>query len=281
MIQPRELYMLHDSADGYTPAKQVDELMAHHYNHEGYGIFWTVNDFGGDRRRKVDLKHIRSWIIEFDDEPKSSQYLKLKSGILPSLVVESNAGYHVYFDAIDARPEHYKAIQEAIIDAYGADPKCKDVTRLLRAPGFYHMKNPESPFLVRTVWEYDVQYTEADMSYWFKVSSEKPKEHLRETQELTGGLFDRVYTFDCHEALSRLSGSYHVKGEVYTFAPQANGHLNIIVDGKQSSCFIDTQGKIGSMDNGGPSVWQWLRWFGHSDKEVYQICKQEFPELWT
>lgn len=73
--------------------------------------------------------------------------------------------------------------------------------------------------------------------------------------------------------LEKLSGTSYVNGEVYDFRKNGNGTQQIIVDGKPTSCWIDSENKIGSYSGGGPSVIQWLGWFNHSPRQAYEIVK--------
>ncbi len=73
--------------------------------------------------------------------------------------------------------------------------------------------------------------------------------------------------------LERLSGSTYVRGEVFTFRNNKNGSYQIVVNKKPTGCWIDAKGEIGSYSGGGPSVVQWVKWYGNSTKEAYEILK--------
>ena len=91
--------------------------------------------------------------------------------------------------------------------------------------------------------------------------------------------WERVYRLDCADGLLRLSGHEAVNGEVYSFKPVAKGNLNILVNGKGTSCWIDRTGKIGSLSGGGPTLAQWLRWLGLSYGAAAKVIKSLFPEI--
>src|SRR4029077_7096129 len=46
---------------------------------------------------------------------------------------------------------------------YGADKNARDLARVLRAPGFLHMKNPAEPLMIREVHTSSREYPEAEM----------------------------------------------------------------------------------------------------------------------
>jgi hypothetical protein len=88
-----------------------------------------------------------------------------------------------------------------------------------------------------------------------------------------------IAAIDCRDALERLSGSGYVGGERFTFRRNANGNLNILVDGKGTSCWIDAAGKIGSSDKGGPLITNWLRWYRLDWKRTLEAVMSVYPHI--
>ncbi len=222
-----------------------------------------------------------------DAGTKEEQRLRLNKSLLePSLIVETKRGYQAYWNAKDAKPEHWNAIVlERLVPFFGSDPNARDLARILREPGYLHLKDLAAPFMVKTVFESKVSYTEEQIATRFKpVPKVEPKEiHERVKREtkFTGSddFWDQVYSLDCEEALSRLSGHPAVGGEQYTFRRMANGNRNIYVDGKGTSAWVDKHGHIGSLSGGGPTIAQWLKWFRIDYAEAAKIIKQLFPQL--
>lgn len=279
----RQLYCFHDSdekrqKEGMKPVSKPTALKK---NADGYGIFWTVNEFD-ERRTKENLKQILSWYVEIDDMPKAEQLGLIESLLVPTMVIESKNGFHLYFDCIAATPEGWSDIMSRINYAYKGDTNAKDITRVLRAPYFKHMKDPDDPFEVRIVWHKpEIKYGEKHMRYYFQAPPEKrPANWKPQVLKVHGGDFwTKLYNFDCIEGLKRMSGRWYVNHEVYDFRPLTNGNTNLVVNGKQSSVFIDKHGRIGSSDKGGPTMWQWLKWFGHSSATIRNILETEMPEV--
>ena len=280
------LYRLCDSKSGDRPGVfPVAIREAHDWNKDKWGIFWTINEFNGPRRIE-NLTHINCWAVDLDTGTKEEQKEKIASGAPPSMVIESKNGFHVYWRAKDAKKENWNAIMlDRLVPFYGADKRARDLARLLRAPNYYHWKDPNDPFLIKQVWQYPVAYTEATMAWYYPVKEEMKKNkemHLSLKKEFSSdasSFFERLWEFDCEEGLSRLSGLPEVNNENYSFRQNTNGKKNIYVNSKSTSCFLDTSGRIGSLDGGGPTLFQWLKWYGHSNKETYRILKKEFPEL--
>lgn len=277
----RSLYAMFDSAPSGCTEVTLEEAGA--LNQKGYGIYWTVNEFNGPRRAE-NLVRVNSWAIELDGGDKLDQWRRIKKGIVPSLIIETKNGFHVYFHAKDGKAETYKAIvADRLVPFFGADPRAKDVARILRVPGFLHWKDILNPYPVKTVHEADVSYTEEEMLMAFPLpKAELQRRKAYKAEMAASGNSDfwvRVYEMDQMEALERLSGSKWVRFEHYTFRPVTRGRHNILVNGKGTSCFIDEFGKIGSLTGGGPAVGSWLKWMGHDYKTIYRILTDVFPEL--
>lgn len=291
----RQLYRLYDnqtpslpgvkkySPSGVQPVKSFQDALR--WNEAGWGIFHAVNEFEGLARRIDALKRINSWYCETDGIPKTKVIETLKRGLIPSLVVESKRGYHIYWDAEDATVLDYESIQDRLISFFDADEGVKDLARILRAPGFNHVKNPKEPFLVKEVFRSSHVYKQKSMQYFFKVSPKHEqniiqKQVVREALKDCGGhaVWKYFIELNCENALNILSGSSYVNGEVYSFKASSKGTKQIYVNSLRSQCWIDLQGKIGSHTKGGPTIFNWLKWFGHSNREVVSILKQYFPQ---
>jgi RepB DNA-primase from phage plasmid len=278
-----QMWALHDSDPKTFPMLRIHPGQANDYNAKGYGIFQTVNEFTGPRRIE-NLTRINAWAVDIDDGTKEAQIIRFNAGLVPTLVVETKRGYQAYWAAKDAKKEHWNAIVlERLVPFYGADKNARDLARILRKPGYYHLKNPNEPFLVRKVFEWNVAYTELQMAMFYPslVSRERSSnEYARVKKEVpvSGGFWDRVANLDCEDALIRLSGHAYVGGETYSFKANPTGTKNIFVNGKGTSCWIDRAGKIGSLDDGGPTIYQWLNWFHKNPKRVAEMIKEVFPE---
>jgi hypothetical protein len=297
-------YRMSDNAAADHPAIPVTRADAALWNtpEKQFGIFVTVNTFNGPRRKDC-LTKINAWAVDMDDGTKAEQHARLcKSPLVPSLIIETKRGYQAWWIAKDGKPEHWNAIVlERLVPFFGSDKNARDVCRILRVPGFLHLKDPADPFRVRTAWKHEVGYTERQIAEAFAwvpdikaqraVHEEQRREAERQIREQsrqnaiaagltpTESLWEAIYALDAEEALARLSGHWAVGGETYTFHPTARGRLNIYVNGKSSPCFIDEHKRIGSPSGGGPTVAQWLRWFKHPWPTVINVIKEAFPRL--
>jgi len=126
-------------------------------NQQGSGVFVTVNETDLKGRKKENIIRVRA--VWFEDD--SGDHLSPPSE--PSFSVESSPGkYHHYFLLSEATPEEFHELESGMV-ALGSDPNAKDISRVLRLPGFYHQKvNSKkglagTPFMVRMIkdCEYD------------------------------------------------------------------------------------------------------------------------------
>jgi hypothetical protein len=264
----------------------ADHAQAEKWNEEKWGIYWTVNEVGADRK-EASLVKILSWAIDFDEMSKLEQRERIrKFGLIPSLVIESARGYHVYFDAIDATKENYNKILTALCEKLGADQGAKGVNRILRCPFYYHWKDEKNPFAVRIEDENSVAYTEKEMLRFLAREEKKPsrfelkaKEFRKTKSSGQDDFFTRVDQINCEIGLQRLSGTEAVNFESYRFKQVNGGKIAVFVNDKSANVWIDAKGRIGSCDKGGPSIYSWLKWFGHSHLRIKEILETTFPEV--
>ena len=261
---------------------------ANKWNEKKWAIFWTVNIFNGSRAN-ANIKEFLSWAIDLDDGNKKAQMERIRNFIEPSMVIESKAGFHVYYFAESgtSTERFSETMVNHLIPNLEADKSVKDLARVLRVPNFYHWKNVNDPFLVKVVHWSNKKYTQDQIISGFPPKTEKAKSTISHTAELrktlkkfgSEKLWDRVYDFDCEYALSKLSGTDAVNGENFSFKRVSRGRLNIFVDDKITACFIDEHKRIGSRTNGGPTIWQWVNWYHNDHKKTYQYLKKYIPEL--
>lgn len=182
------LYAIHD----YDPALKkkgafvVNLDQAKRLNNEGYGIFWTPNVFMGARKAENCTK-IRFWLADIDEGSKEEQWARIEAlPLRPSSIVETKKGYHCYWKAENADLDTYREIECGLIKRLNADKACKDVCRLLRYPNFYHNKDKEHPFLVKTVQINDNEYTKEQMLCVYQLPKPiyKPIKYEGEKEEM-------------------------------------------------------------------------------------------------
>ncbi|MWC30759.1 DNA-primase RepB domain-containing protein [Paenibacillus sp. MMS18-CY102] len=102
------------------------------------------------RRRVAALK--QSFLARHEDD------------INDTMIVETKNGYHIYWVLKDGSLSNFVPIQKALAQKFNSDPMITNLSRAMRIPGFYHMKNPESPFMVKVKqWGRDEPFTQEEL----------------------------------------------------------------------------------------------------------------------
>lgn len=122
-------------------ADRLPELTA--LNNKGAGVFVAVNAFDGHRRRE-NLAKVRGVHADLDGV-ENDALEALRARLKPTIEVQTSSPRHHHLYWILAPGETLTADQAEAINrglvALGADRAAVDVARLLRLPGFRHMKN--------------------------------------------------------------------------------------------------------------------------------------------
>ena len=112
-------------------------------NNQGAGIFTTVNRCIG-RRSKDNVKKIRAAHADVDDA-SDRELRTLIESVTPSIIVTSSepTKLHLYWQLDEAAAKEKEAVSQLnrlLAYDYGADKAATDIARILRPPGFKHMK---------------------------------------------------------------------------------------------------------------------------------------------
>jgi hypothetical protein len=104
---------------------------------KGCGVWVMVNAGDGKGRSAKNVVKIRSFFVDLDGSP----WEPAASALQPHMRIETSPGrWHLYWLVDDCSLEQFKAIQQAIARRFDGDKACCDLPRVLRVPGFYHMK---------------------------------------------------------------------------------------------------------------------------------------------
>ena len=121
-------------------------------NKKGNAIFMMPNLSDGKGTKDENIARVNAFFLDYDgNEWKHISLEKLlrKFKLKPHIVVKTSEGhYHVYWLARGCKLNKFKAIQKALADKYGGDPKVSNLARVMRLPGTFNHKNPDHPFLV-------------------------------------------------------------------------------------------------------------------------------------
>lgn len=122
------------------------------YNQSGWGIFVNINAMDGQGRELSNVQYIRTHVVDLDDPLTSAANYQRAVATYPQphFAVQSSAGkYHLYWLTENyTGNDFYQTQQRKLAQIYGGDKSIIDSTRVLRVPGFYHLK--KEPYL--TTW---------------------------------------------------------------------------------------------------------------------------------
>lgn len=145
-------------------------------NEAGAGVYYTVNGTDGQGRSAANITEIRAWYTDIDGLPtddlkRGAIRRLLEHQLSPSCIVVTRNGVHAIWYAVPGEPvdkEHYRETEEGLIRYWGGDPSAKDLSRVLRAPGFFHRKRkageklPE-PYEITLAFESEDFYTSDEL----------------------------------------------------------------------------------------------------------------------
>jgi hypothetical protein len=148
--------VIHASLDDAKP-----ELVV--INDEGGGVYVTINETDGKGRRRQNITRPRAVWCEFDNPGPQPSF-----PLPPSMATETSAGkFHYYFllnDDGELSFDEFAAIMRCMVEDHGSDKNAKDVSRVLRLPGFYNCKPKYgAPFRVRIVEASGHRYSPAEL----------------------------------------------------------------------------------------------------------------------
>lgn len=127
--------------------EQVEDLLPQleALNTYGAAIYIAINEFKA--QRKIDnLRRVRGIHADLD-KATEEQLQKLHEILPPTIVVQSSSKskqhwYWLLIEGEEVDADTAKALNQGLV-RLGADKAAVDVTRLLRLPGFRHMKRFE------------------------------------------------------------------------------------------------------------------------------------------
>lgn len=263
--------------------KVVDAAEAQHLNAKGWAIFFTPNTFNGPRKT-ANVRQLRFWFADLDGGDKKGQLERIHNiPVRPTYVVESRAGYHVYYaisGSLDI--ETWKRIENRLVELMGADANARDVPRLLRVPGYDNHK-AKPPFRVTLIEANNACCTAEEMIAALGVPAKASRVRTPSSSprivQVGEAALEALNGCDHQILFERLSGDSVVRGEQYEFVLQPNGNRNLRVNGKSTSFFLNAEGNLRSGHSSCNNIFAWLTWFGHTSDEIVQILRERFADL--
>ena len=127
------------------PDKHLQSLID--LQHQGAGVFVMVNAGNGLGRSNATVIKVRAHVLDLDGAPITPV---LESELQPHILIESSSDkWHAYW-LVDGCPlDKFKERQHALADKFQGDRSVCDLARVMRVPGFFHLKG--EPFQTRLV----------------------------------------------------------------------------------------------------------------------------------
>lgn len=288
------MYSLHDNCPERKKLGcfKINEIKASELNEKEFGIFWTPNEFFDGARQEANLKKLRYWFIDYDSGCKEDMLDKIQSfPLIPTMLIETKNGFHAYWACseelvVSGRVEEYKFTLQKLVDYFGSDQNAMGVNRLLRVPNYFHCKDSLNKFLIIKVWQCEESYSCKEINDAVEVVGTQVKKIEQEGAHSNffrnvphDDFWQKVYNLDCFEYLEKISGQPECNGETFT-VERVGSKGRIYVNGELvPSCWIDQDGKIGSHGSGGPTLANWVHWYGHDWDKVAIVLKRCIPEL--
>lgn len=108
-------------------------------NANGAAVCAMVCEGNGGGTKDEHVKSVRAVFAEFD--AAHSDNLPDEWPLEPNAIIESSPGnFHVYWRVEDLPLDEFTRFQKAIARRLGSDPTVCNIARLMRLPGFWHLK---------------------------------------------------------------------------------------------------------------------------------------------
>lgn len=150
------------------PTLPVDNFTMHIKRNEAGAAVWVmVNEGDGRGRKAQNVTRVRAVFADVDGQVPLDRLISFPGGV-PHIIVESSPGHYQSYWLVDGLAvDQFEGVQRRIAKTFGTDPVV-DPCRVMRLPGFFHVKDPEQPFQVRIVHvEEGLPYPEATILKMF------------------------------------------------------------------------------------------------------------------
>lgn len=248
-------------------ATRFDPAVAARKQLDGCGVYFAPNAFDG-RRRLERLLQIRAVYLDLDVakegdglaasaiEARKEQALVdlVLADIRPHAVIETKNGLQPLWLVrtgadIDEALKLFRRAMRALLLRFGGDPGAKDPTRLLRLPGFLHLKNPAEPFRCTLLWnELDAPPHElGSILDTYELPETTTADRPREV--IPPPIQSAHAELDLAEVIVRAAAA---AGIAVTFHRNADGSRQIVEDGVVTSGFLSARGNFCYSSSGKP-----------------------------
>lgn len=118
-------------------------------NNAGFDSFFIPQVTDGKGGADKNVIEICTLFLDLDGAPLQPV---LDTGVTPHAIVETSAGrFQVYWLVSDVSVKEFPVYQKALAIRFSGDISVHNASRLMRLPGFNHLKDPSNPFLSKLI----------------------------------------------------------------------------------------------------------------------------------
>lgn len=176
------------------------------FNVAGYNVYFLPNyPSQYDPATTVDGTHIDTFeYVYVDMDLKQGKYATKEhflaviadSPILPSRIVDSGNGVHVYWKTKDLDAMSFLRLQRRLCRKFDTDEAVAKIYQLMRLPGTANTKDPENPKFCQELYQDDVEYTCEQLDALLPPISHEDEEYCKAHYEKTYNLGKKLEISD-------------------------------------------------------------------------------------
>jgi len=188
-----------------------DKLLA--LNDKKAGVFVTINESKSNRRLKQDI--FKATAIWQEDDADGAVIPELE----PSIVVETSKGkFHRYWLIRNGTEDldTWERVQNILVKKYGSDKNAKDLSRVMRLPGFFHNKGEKFLVKIAAVKE-QALYDWATLVEFFLNTKTSAQEDAQQYEQEPDS-FEEYEGFDAVAAIRELLAADNFHGSMISLA---------------------------------------------------------------
>lgn len=173
----------------------VDQIIK--YNEEGYNVYYLPNSPEKlPEGRPVDGTDIVHWdfvFVDFDlkskNYPSKDDFIHAigDSEIIPTKVIDSGNGIHVYWKVSDLTPMSFLALSRRLMRKFNTDPAVQKIYQLMRTPGTMNTKVKDHFIPCEILFESDEVYTSEELDQLLPQLTQEDEVYCKEH-------FDKTYS---------------------------------------------------------------------------------------
>lgn len=183
----------------------------------GAGVFVTVNETDGTGRKAENVIRVRAFFLDLDGAPLDP----VTAWQPPHILCETSPQkYHAYWLVDNCPLDGFKPTQKNLIACFGGDDVIHDLPRVMRLPGFWHLKG--DPCMVRMIETGAFPATFSLSEFQSKISAIKPEPKLSEQAMPRAGHYDML----TDSAASQTACADEVEELLSYIPPDSDGYGN-------------------------------------------------------